>query len=77
MRTPQVLGTGCAKCRKLARNAEAAIRDMRDSFAVQKVTDIEKIIASGVLATPALVIDGVVRAVGKVPSVDEIKAMLR
>ena len=77
MRTLQVLGTGCAKCRKLAQNAEAAIGDMRDPCTVQKVSDIEKIIASGVLATPALVIDGVVRAVGKVPSVDEIKAMLK
>jgi small redox-active disulfide protein 2 len=77
MRTLQILGAGCPKCRKLAENAEAAVRELGIPCAVEKVTDIEKIVESGVLATPALVIDGAVRAVGRVPSVDQIKAMLK
>lgn len=73
----QILGTGCAKCRKLADHAEAAAREMGVPFEVEKVSDINEIVRFGVMITPALAVDGVVKAVGKVPSIDDIKAMLR
>lgn len=73
----QILGTGCAKCRKLADHAEAAAREMGVPFEVEKVSDINEIVRFGVMITPALAVDGVVKVVGKVPSIDDIKAMLR
>ncbi|MEE8451425.1 MAG: thioredoxin family protein [Thermoguttaceae bacterium] len=76
MKTIQVLGTGCPKCTKLAQNAETAIDQIQADVAVEKVTDIMEITSFGVMMTPALAIDGDVKVVGKVPSVDEIKELL-
>jgi small redox-active disulfide protein 2 len=76
MKKLQILGTGCPKCKKLAENAEKAISETGKDYEVEKVTDIEKIMAFGVMMTPALAIDGKVKVVGKVPSVDEIKKIL-
>ena len=76
MKKLQVLGTGCPKCKKLAENAEAAAGDMGIEFELEKVTDITEILKFGVMMTPALAVDGKVKVVGKVPSVDEIKSML-
>lgn len=72
----QILGTGCPKCRKLAENAEAAAKALGVDYHLEKVTDISKIMAFGVMMTPALAVDGQVKVVGKVPSVDELKALL-
>jgi len=72
----QVLGTGCPKCKKLAENAEAAARALGVDYELEKVTDIAQILAFGVMMTPALVVDGKVKLVGKVPSPDDIKALL-
>ena len=76
MKKIQILGTGCAKCKKLADNAEAALRDLALEFELEKVTDINEMMKYGVMMTPALVVDGEVKVVGKVPSADEIKKML-
>ena len=76
MRKIQVLGPGCPKCRKLAENARAAAARHELDFEVEKVTDINEIMTFGVMMTPALAIDGEVKAVGKVPSADEIRQML-
>ena len=72
----QVLGTGCPKCEKLAKNAEAAVESAGVECEVEKVTDINEIMKFGVMLTPALAIDGQVKVVGKVPSSDEIQKML-
>ena len=72
----EVLGTGCPKCHKLYELTQQAANDLRIECHISKVTDIREITGYGVMMTPALVIDGVVRVVGKVPSVDEIKSML-
>jgi len=77
MKILQILGTGCPKCKKLAENAEAAARDLGMEYEVEKVTDINEIIKFGVMMAPALAVDGVVKAVGKVPSIEEIKNMLK
>ena len=76
MRKIQILGTGCAKCKKLAENAETAARELTLEFEMEKVTDINEMMKYGVMMTPALVVDGEVKVVGKVPSADEIKKML-
>lgn len=72
----QILGTGCPKCRKLAENAEAAAKSLQLDCQIEKVTDINQITAFGVMITPALAVDGVVKLVGKASSVDELKAVL-
>ncbi|MFY9399406.1 MAG: thioredoxin family protein [Desulfomonilia bacterium] len=73
----QVLGTGCAKCRKLAENAEKAARELGGPFEVEKVSDITEIMKYGVMMTPALAVDGRVKMVGKVPSVEDLKALFK
>jgi small redox-active disulfide protein 2 len=72
----EILGTGCPKCKKLAENAEVAAGDLGVEYEIQKVTDINEIMKFGVMMTPALAVDGEVKIVGRVPSVEEIKAML-
>jgi len=76
MKRIQILGTGCPKCRKLAENAEAAAKALGIAYTIEKVTDIDRIMGFGVMMTPALVVDGQVKAAGKVPSADEIRKML-
>ena len=72
----QVLGTGCPKCRKLAENAEAAAKALGIEYTIEKVTDINAIMGFGVMMTPALAVDGVVKVVGKVPDAEAIKGLL-
>jgi len=76
MKKIQILGTGCAKCMKLAENAQKAAKEAGFEAEVEKVTDIKKIMEFGVMMTPGLAIDGEVKAVGKVLSVEEIKKLL-
>jgi len=76
MKKIQILGTGCPKCKQLAQNAEDAAKDSGIEYEIEKVTEINEIMKFGVMMTPCLVIDGEVKAVGKIPSVDEIKVML-
>ena len=73
----QILGTGCAKCKKLAETAEEAAKALGVSYELEKVTDIVKIMQFGVMMTPGLAVDGKVKSVGRVPSVDEIKTMMK
>ncbi|MBT3377164.1 MAG: thioredoxin family protein [Lentisphaerae bacterium] len=72
----QVLGTGCPKCSKLAENAATAAAEAGLDVELVKVSELNDILAFGVMMTPALAVDGEVKVVGKVPSVADIKAML-
>jgi small redox-active disulfide protein 2 len=76
MKKLQILGTGCPKCKKLAENAELAAKDLGIEYEVQKVSDINEIMQFGVMTTPALAVDGQVKVVGKVPSVEDVKKLL-
>ena len=76
MKSVKVLGPGCAKCQKLLEQTEIAAREIGLDCNIEKVTDIQEITTYGVMITPALVIDGRVVVSGKVPSVDELKAMM-
>lgn len=72
----QVLGTGCSKCNTLAKQAEEAARQLGVDCDLEKLNDIKDIMKMGVMTTPALAIDGVVKVVGKVPSVEELKKII-
>lgn len=73
----QILGTGCAKCKKLTENAETAIRELGLACELEKVTEIQEIMRFGVLTTPALAVDGQVKFAGIVASPGEIRELLR
>ncbi len=72
----QILGTGCTKCKQLTENAETAAREMGIAYELEKVTEITEIMKFGVMATPALAVDGKVKLVGKVATPAEIRALL-
>jgi len=72
----QILGTDCPKCRTLAQNAEAAAKELGIEYEIEKVTDINSIMSFGVMMTPALVIDGEVKVLGKAPGIEEMKKIL-
>jgi small redox-active disulfide protein 2 len=73
----EILGTGCAKCKRLYANAEQAVKDLKIKAEVIKVEDLDEIVERGVMLTPALFINGELAAEGRVPCVDEIKTMLK
>ncbi len=78
MKTIQVLGTGCAKCTRLAANAEQAVRESGIEGQVVKVREIAEMLAfEAVSALPALAVDGKVRSCGRVLSVPQIREILR
>ena len=76
MKLLQILGPGCPKCKRLAENAEAAAQALGIDYQLEKVAEINDIMKFGVMITPALVVDGEVKVVGKVPDPDAIKQML-
>jgi small redox-active disulfide protein 2 len=72
----QILGTGCFKCQKLEENARQAATELNLDFHIEKIKDLQQIMAFGVMITPALVVDGVVKVAGKVPGIEDIKKFL-
>lgn len=76
MKMLQILGTGCPKCRKLAETTEEAAKSLGLEYRMEKVTDVRAILGFGVMTTPALAVDGVVKVSGKVPSTEEMKRIL-
>ena len=72
----RILGTGCAKCHKLEEETRLAAEEMQLDCNIEKVTDLKDIMSYGVMLTPALVVDGTVKVVGKVPPRAEIKELL-
>lgn len=76
MKTIQILGTGCAKCQKLAENAKQAADNLGIDYELEKVTDINQIMSFGVMSTPGLAVDGKVLITGKVPSPADIEKLL-
>lgn len=76
MKKIQILGTGCAKCQKLAAVADEAAKALGLSYEIEKVTDLQRIMSFGVMFTPALVVDGQVKVAGKVPSLEDTKKLI-
>jgi len=73
----QILGTGCSKCEKMAEAVTTAAKELQLDYELEKVTDINQIMAFGVMLTPALAVDGDVKVVGKIPSLEAIKEILK
>jgi len=73
----EILGTGCSKCKTLETVAKEALSKVGGFHEVIKVDDVMKIMEYGVMSTPALVIDGVVKSTGKVLSVDDVVALMK
>jgi len=72
----KVLGPGCAKCQKTEKVVREAIADAGFDAQVDKITDIMEIARYGVFGTPAVIVDGQVKSVGKVPTKDEVKGWI-
>jgi len=73
----EILGTGCAKCEKLAAAAEAAAKNLGIDYELVKVKELAEIMKRGVMLTPALAINGEVKIAGRVAGEDEIASLLR
>lgn len=72
----KVLGPGCARCLQTEKNVREAVNESGADIRVEKVTDLMEIAKYGVFGTPAVVVDGEVKSVGKVPKTEEIKAWI-
>jgi len=73
----KVLGTGCAKCKKLYSEAEKAVTTSGINVELEKVENIDEIMKYGVMMTPALVIDGEVKTSGRIPHASEIVTLIK
>ncbi|HEY3415777.1 MAG TPA: thioredoxin family protein [Armatimonadota bacterium] len=73
MKTITVYGPGCAKCQQTEELVRRVIADIGIDVAVVKVSDIKDMITAGIMSTPAVVVDGVVKVAGRVPKADEVK----
>jgi small redox-active disulfide protein 2 len=76
MKTIEILGGGCAKCQQLQANAEAAAKALNLEYRLEKVSDFREIAKRGVLTTPGLAVDGVVKSAGKLLTAEQIKPLL-
>ena len=73
----EVLGSGCAKCKRLEKNVQKALKKSSVRAEVEKVEDITEIMERGVMMTPALVIDGKVVSTGKVLSPEDVIKLIK
>ena len=76
MKKIQILGTGCAKCQQLTANAESAAKQLGVPFEIVKITQIPEIMKFGVMSTPALAVDGVIKSQGRLLAPEQIKPLL-
>ena len=76
MKRIKILGTGCAKCKQTEAVIRETLSEMGVEADIEKVEDIQKIMEYDIMSTPAVVLDGAVKMAGKVPSKEEVRAML-
>jgi len=76
MKKIQVYGPGCPRCEKLVALTKDAAGELGIEYELEKVTDINRITAAGIMMTPALAVDGEIKIVGKVPDIEEIKKLI-
>lgn len=76
MKKIQIYGTGCPKCNRLQQNAEVAAKNLAIEYEVEKINQIEDIMAAGIMMTPGLGIDGKILSTGKLLNVKQIEEML-
>lgn len=73
----RVLGSGCAKCKRLEERVRHLVAEHQLPVDIEKVTDIQEIMKYGIMMTPGLVIDGVVKSVGSIPKDDQLLAWMK
>ena len=73
----KVLGTGCKKCKELEANTREAVKIAGVEAEIEKVEEIQDIMSYGVMSTPALVVDGVVKSTGKLLKPEEIVSIIK
>ena len=73
----EILGTGCPKCKATEKIIRQVVDELKADVEIIKIEDLQEIVNRGVMMTPAVVVDGEVKIVGHVPSVDEIKKLLK
>lgn len=73
----KIVGTGCAKCKKLEETVREVVREMAIDASVGKISDIKEIAETGIMMTPGLIIDGKVKLSGKVPSKEEVTKIIK
>ena len=73
----KVLGPGCPKCQQAEKNVKEAVSELDVDANVEKVKDIMEIAKHGVFGTPAVLVDGEVKSVGKIPSKEEVKSWIQ
>lgn len=73
----KVLGPGCAKCKQTEQIVKEAVAESGAAATVEKVTDVMEIAGYGVFGTPAVVVDGEVKSVGKVPKKAEVAGWIK
>ncbi|MDD1674628.1 MAG: thioredoxin family protein [Methanomicrobiales archaeon] len=73
----EVLGTGCPTCKRAIRNVQDAVKELEIPAEIIKIDDITEIVNRGVMLPPAVFINGEPKVMGRVPSVDELKELLK
>jgi small redox-active disulfide protein 2 len=73
----KVLGPGCVRCKETEKVVREAVAESGVAATVEKVTDMQQIVSYGLFTTPGVVIDGVVKVSGKVPTKAEMLALLK
>ena len=73
----QVYGTGCANCVGLEKSVRKAVDELNIDVEIEKIQDMDKIIEAGILSTPAFAVEGEIKSLGRLPSIDEIKKWIK
>jgi len=73
----KVLGPGCAKCEQTEKIVREAVAEAGVAAEVEKVTDVMQIAGYGVFGTPAVIVDGEVKSVGKIPGIEDVKTWIK
>jgi small redox-active disulfide protein 2 len=77
MKRIEVLGPGCANCERLYRNTERAVKELGLECELEKITDLNVIMGYRIMSTPALAVNGELKFFGRVPSVEQLKEILK
>lgn len=72
----KVLGPGCAKCKEAESLVKAVVAGKNSAATVEKVTDLQEMMRLGVMSTPAVVVDGIVKCTGRIPTKEEVAAWI-
>ena len=73
----EIYGSGCTKCKKTEEIVRQAVKEFNIEAEISKIEDLQKIIDKGIIMTPAVAVDGVVKILGRVPSIQDVKKILQ